>query len=80
MKWVEQLQAFTFSIKHKKGTNKVADALNRRVTLVEEVQVQSMGIDALKELYKDDLDFGEIHKVYSTLYDAYNTIYSKYLL
>ena len=30
MKWVETLQAFTFSIKHKKGvSNKVVDALSR---------------------------------------------------
>ena len=49
MKWVEQIQALTFSIKNKKASaSKVADDLSRRVTLVEEVQVQSMGIDALK--------------------------------
>ena len=30
MKWVEYLQAYTFTIKHKKGINKVADALSRR--------------------------------------------------
>ena len=71
MKWVKQLQAFKFSIKHKKGTtNKVAEALSRRITLVEEVQMQSMGINALRNLYKDDLNFGEIHKVYSILSDA----------
>ena len=81
MKWVEQLQAFTFSIKHKKGTaNKVADGLSWRITLVEEVQIQSMGINSLTDLYKDDLDFGEIHKVFSTLSDAYNTTYLEYLL
>ena len=31
MKWIEFLQAYTFTIKHKKGeTNKVADAPSRR--------------------------------------------------
>ena len=38
-----------------------------------------MGIDALKKLYKDDPNFGDIHKVFSTLSDAYNIKYSKYL-
>lgn len=81
MKWVEQPQAFTFSIKHKKGTsNKFLDALSRRVILVEKVQVQSIGIDALKHLYKDDSNFGDIYQVFSTLSDAYNTTYSEYLL
>ena len=74
MKWVEQLQAFTFSIKQKKGTTrKVVDSLSKRIPLVEEVQMQIMGLNALKNLYKDDWDFGEIQKVCSTLLGIYNT-------
>jgi len=35
MKWVETLQAFTFTLKHKKGVkNKVVDALSRRVLTI----------------------------------------------
>ncbi|XP_059067420.1 uncharacterized protein LOC131858254 [Cryptomeria japonica] len=64
MKWVERLQAYTFTIKHKKGkTIKVADALIRRVCMVQEAQLQSVGIDSLKQLYKDDEDFSEIYEV-----------------
>ena len=52
MKWVESLQAYTFMIKHKKGqANKVADALSRRVLMVQQVQIQNMGVDALKGMY-----------------------------
>ncbi|KAH9324827.1 hypothetical protein KI387_005005, partial [Taxus chinensis] len=39
VKWVEYLQNYNFSIKHKKGhANKVVDALRRRVLVVQELQ------------------------------------------
>lgn len=60
MKWVEYLQAYTFTIKHKKGQdNKVADSLRRITLFVQEVQLQSMGFNSLKDIYKDDVDFKE---------------------
>ena len=38
MKWIEFLQAYTFTIKHKRGeNNKVADALSRRNLTIQEV-------------------------------------------
>ena len=38
MKWIEFLQAYTFTIKHKKGeTNKVVDALSRRNLTIQEI-------------------------------------------
>ena len=38
MKWIEFLQAYTFTIKHKKGeTKKVFDALSRRSLKSQEV-------------------------------------------
>ena len=50
LKWVEYLKASTFTIKHKKGTsNKVVDALSRRVLAIQEVQLQSVGLEALKD-------------------------------
>lgn len=81
IKWMEQLQSYTFTIKHKKGqANKVADALSRRVSLIEKVQFSSMGIDSLKHLYEDDSDFGEAYKACTTLSDRYHTDFTEYLI
>ena len=59
-KWVEYLQSFNFVLKHISGQeNKVADALSRKSILVQESQIEVVGFDFLKELYKTDLDFKE---------------------
>ncbi|MDF3686310.1 hypothetical protein, partial [Enterobacter hormaechei] len=55
MKWVEYLQSFTFVIKHKSGvTNKVADALSRRCSLLTEMKDGVLGSDEMKVLYDAD--------------------------
>ena len=60
MKWVEYLQSFTFVIKHKSGvTNRVADALSRRRSLLTEMKVEVLGFDEMKELYDTNPDFFE---------------------
>jgi hypothetical protein len=62
-KWSEFLQAYSFSIKHKSGKlNQVADALSRRHSLLNTMQVQVLGFEVVKELYKDDPDFGNAWK------------------
>ena len=62
-KWVEILQAFTFSSKYKEGkSNVVAHALSRRSYLVAMVDARVLGFEHLKELYVDDVDFGESFK------------------
>ena len=64
VKWVEFLQGFTFVIKHVSGkANKVADALSRKSLMVQESQIQVLGFDFLKDLYKSDLDFKEAYEV-----------------
>ncbi|XP_013589557.1 PREDICTED: uncharacterized protein LOC106297989 [Brassica oleracea var. oleracea] len=59
--WIAFLQQFTFVIKHLSGkTNKVADALSRRHSLVATLQVSVPGFAALPDLYPTDPYFGSI--------------------
>ena len=58
-RWVEYLQDFTFVIRHKKGKeNVIADALSRRVHLLNLVKVQVTGFESLPDSYSDCPDFG----------------------
>ncbi|GKB66300.1 gag-pol polyprotein [Tanacetum coccineum] len=58
-KWVEFLQVFNFTIKHKSGKlNKGADALSRKYTLLNHLQQKIIGFELLKHEYPDDPDFG----------------------
>ena len=51
-KWVEFMKIFTFVIKHiARTTKKVADALNRGSLIVQEIQVDTLGFEHLKEIY-----------------------------
>ena len=62
-KWVEFIEQFPYVIKHKQGKiNVVADALSRRYTLLNVLDVQYLGFDHIKELYSDDLDFSLIYQ------------------
>lgn len=63
-KWVEFIQAYSFSIKHKVGSlNKVADALSRWHALLSTMQVQTVGFDTFKGFYSGYPDFAGIwHK------------------
>ena len=64
VKWVEFLQGFTFVIKHVSGkANRVADALSRKSLMVQESQVQVLGFDFLKYLYKSNIDFKEAYEI-----------------
>ncbi|KAG8490723.1 hypothetical protein CXB51_013780 [Gossypium anomalum] len=63
-KWVEYLESFPYVIKYKKGKdNMVADALSRRYTLLSTLKSKLLGFSFLKELYANDVDFGEIYSV-----------------
>ena len=62
-KWVEFLEQFSYVIKHNQGKiNVVADALSRRYTLLNVLDVQFFGFDHIKEIYKDDLDLSLIYQ------------------
>ncbi|GJV06738.1 putative gag-pol polyprotein [Tanacetum coccineum] len=61
-KWVEFLQAFNFTIKHKSGKlNKGADALSRKYSLLTSLQPKVLGFDLLLDEYPSDPDFGTIY-------------------
>ena len=73
--WVEFLQAYNFTIKHKSGAqNVVADALSRKHSLLSSMQVKVVGLEILKELYKDDSFFGRIWR------ECENGSYNQYQL
>ena len=58
VKWVEFLQSFTFVLKHISGeSNRVADALSRRLLILQENQIQVLGFEHLGVLYETDIDF-----------------------
>ena len=60
MKWVEYLQSFTFVIKHKSQvTNRVADALSRRHSLLTKMKVGVIIFYEMKELYNADPNFSK---------------------
>nr|GFC78378.1 reverse transcriptase [Tanacetum cinerariifolium] len=60
-KWVEFIQAFSFIIRQKVGSdNQVADALSHRHSLITTMQIRVQGFDSFRGLYYDDPDFREI--------------------
>lgn len=59
--WIAFLQQFTFSIRHQSGvTNRVADALSRRHSLLSTIHTTVPGFAMFAELYRTDPFFSKI--------------------
>ena len=59
VKWVAFLQEYSFVLKHKAGVeNKPANALSRRVALLNSLSVEVVGFEQLKDEYPTCPDFG----------------------
>jgi hypothetical protein len=62
-KCVEFMKKITFVIKHIVGNvNKVVDALSKRCLILQEFQVETLGFEHLKDMYRDDADFKEAYR------------------
>ena len=60
-RWVELLQDFTFSLRHKPGRkNRVADALSQRLHTLQISQASITGFDRLPLIYEDCPDFQQL--------------------
>jgi len=61
-KWVEFLQSFHFTIKHKSGIlNQGVDALSRRHLLLFQLDVLVLSFEHLRRLYAKDKDLGDLY-------------------
>jgi len=57
-KWVEFLQSYSFVLKHRSGkSNKVVDALSRRIVLLNTMSIEVVSLKCIKTLYEEDADF-----------------------
>eukprot|EP01018_Ginkgo_biloba_P024721 Gb_03958 [translate_table: standard] len=57
-KWVETLQSFTFTLRHKLGkANQVADALSRQTAMLTTMSVEVPDFTSMKDQYETDKDF-----------------------
>lgn len=55
-RWFSYLQRFVFSIKHRLGSsNKVADTLSRRNSVITIMRLKVTSFDEIKDLYESDV-------------------------
>ena len=78
---MEYIQAYNFIIKHKKGVAiKVADALSRRSLTIQETRLETMGINAIKDMYEGDEDFSKAFHVCKEMTNSYHTNFANFIL
>jgi hypothetical protein len=65
-RWVEFLQDYTYTLRHKSGAdNKAADALSRRMILLSKMNAEVIGFDKIKTEYESCPDFHEVYNLLS---------------
>jgi hypothetical protein len=75
-KWVEFIETFPYSSKHKKGKkNVIDDALSRHYTMLSKLDHKIFGFESIKELYATDVDFKDAYENYRE-----GRIWNKYVL
>ncbi|XP_071901902.1 uncharacterized protein [Coffea arabica] len=58
VRWISFIETFPYVIKYKTGkSNKVADALSRRYTVLATLDAKLLGFELIKDLYSTDDDF-----------------------
>ncbi|RDY05079.1 Retrovirus-related Pol polyprotein from transposon 17.6, partial [Mucuna pruriens] len=66
--WVEFLKQFLYVINHKQGKmNIMVDALSKRNVLIAMLETKLLGLECLKELYENDIDFGKVFSLCANL-------------
>lgn len=79
--WISYLQQFTFVIEHTSGvTNKVADALSRRHSLLYVLHVSVPGFSSFADLYPSDIFFGPIWEATTSGLSSLYSIHDDFLL
>lgn len=80
-KLVELLQNFTFVIEYTSvKSNKVVDALSRINLMLHEFQINTLGFDEMKEMYKEDVDFKDAYVACKKLVSGVRTPWLSFML
>jgi hypothetical protein len=62
-KWVEFIETFPYSIKHRKGKeNVIVDALSRRYAMLSQLDHKIFSLESIKELYATDVDIKDAYE------------------
>ena len=77
--WVDFIEVFPYVIKYIGKTNVVTGPLSRRHSLLTALDAKLLGFELMKELYPNDVDFGEIYKSCTTATQGKFYVHDGYL-
>lgn len=81
MKWVEFLQIYYFVLKHRGGEyTRVRDALSRWALVVNELKVDVIGFELLRDVYVEDLYFQDIWETYLNPVEMDRNLWLEYMI